>query len=102
MADPLFFAPQRTPVIDARTGLMSREWYLFFQALWLRVGGVAGQSVDDLLQNEAEGVNTADVMALTFAGFNETGQLPTVVAELREKINDLTNEVQALRQGPVM
>lgn len=46
MSDPIFFAPLRTPVVDERTGLMSREWYLFFQAMYLRIGGALGS--DDL------------------------------------------------------
>jgi hypothetical protein len=48
MTDPIFFAPLRVPVIDSRTGLMSREWYLFFQAMYLRVGGTSAPTNDDL------------------------------------------------------
>lgn len=44
----IFFAPLKVPLTDTRTGLMSREWYLFFQALFLRVGGSQGSSTDDL------------------------------------------------------
>lgn len=48
MSEPIFFAPLRVPVIDSRTGLMSREWYLFFQAMYLRVGGTTAPTNDDL------------------------------------------------------
>lgn len=48
MSDPIFFAPLRVPIVDARTGLMSREWYLFFQAMYLRVGGVSAPNNEDL------------------------------------------------------
>lgn len=48
MSDPIFFAPLRVPLTDARTGLMSREWYLFFQAMFLRIGGTQSFTPDDL------------------------------------------------------
>lgn len=48
MRDPIFFAPLRVPLVDDRTGLMSREWILFFQAMYLRIGGIQAFSVDDL------------------------------------------------------
>jgi hypothetical protein len=48
MSDPIFFAPLRVPVIDSRTGLMAREWYLFFQAMFLRIGGTQSFTPDDL------------------------------------------------------
>lgn len=99
MADPLFFAPLRVPLIDVRTGQMSREWYLFFQALWARTGGATGVSMDDLLQNSAEGTGGADIMALLFAGLDELSQIPTTVSDLREQLNALRQELEALKQG---
>lgn len=48
MSDAIFFAPLRVPVVDVRTGLMNREWYLFFQAMFLRIGGTSAPSTDDL------------------------------------------------------
>lgn len=102
MPDPIFFAPLRVPLTDARTGLMSREWYLFFQALWLRTGGADGPNIDDLLQNSADGIGTADVLALQVSGFEELAQLPTTVAELREQVAALVKEIDALKQGPII
>lgn len=48
MSDAIFFAPLRVPVVDERTGLMSREWILFFQAMFLRVGGTQAFNPEDL------------------------------------------------------
>lgn len=48
MSDAIFFAPLKVPITDVRTGLMSREWYLFFQSLYLRVGGTTAPTNDDL------------------------------------------------------
>jgi hypothetical protein len=47
-AQPIFFAPLRVPITDPNTGLISREWYLFFQAMYLRVGGAQAPTPDDL------------------------------------------------------
>lgn len=44
---PIFFAPLKVPVTDPQTGLMSRDWYLFFQAMFLRVGGAQAFTPDD-------------------------------------------------------
>lgn len=48
MSDTIFFAPLRVPVVDVRTGLMSREWILFFQSIYLRIGGAQAFSPDEL------------------------------------------------------
>lgn len=48
MSDPIFFAPLRVPVIDERTGLMSHDWIRFFQAMYLRIGGIQALSAEDL------------------------------------------------------
>lgn len=48
MSGAIFFAPLRVPVIDLRTGLMNREWILFFQAMYLRIGGTTALSNEDL------------------------------------------------------
>lgn len=47
-ANPISFAPYQTPFVDLRTGIISREWYLFLQSLFKRVGGSSGASNDDL------------------------------------------------------
>ena len=40
--------PPRVPVVDTRTGMMSREWYAFFQRVFDRIGGPNGASITDL------------------------------------------------------
>jgi hypothetical protein len=102
MAEPIFFAPLRVPLIDQRTGLMAREWYLFFQALWLRTGGATAPNTDDLLQNPSDSVGTPDILALLAASFDAVEQLPGTIAELRAKVAELAKEIDALKQGPVI
>lgn len=44
----LVFQPPRVPLTDPRTGLITREWYAFFQAQYQRVGGSDGSSTAEL------------------------------------------------------
>lgn len=87
MADPIYFSPLRTPLVDARTGLMAREWYLFFQALWLRTGGVSGPSNEDLLQGQSEGLQSGDLFGLVQRGDQDNAQAPVTPSLVPE--NDL-------------
>lgn len=95
---PIFFAPLRVPVADQRTGLMSREWYLFFQALWMRTGGsVAPPSTDDLLESIEQGIGAADVQAVLQTELNATRQLPGGFFDF-----ELRKDLEALSQGPTL
>lgn len=50
----LKFIPPRVPFLDQRTGLISREWYLFLQGIFIRTGseeGVSSETVNILLDN---------------------------------------------------
>lgn len=44
----LKFVPPRVQLCDPRTGFISREWYLFLQGIFERVGGSNGQSTSDI------------------------------------------------------
>ena len=44
----LNFVPPRVPLIDQRTGWVAREWYAFFQGLYVRAGGSNGLSTTDV------------------------------------------------------
>jgi hypothetical protein len=96
MAEPIYFAPLRVPLVDPRTGLMAREWYLFFQALWLRSGGTDAPTSDDLLQNSAEGIGTSDLQALLLSGDQGLAQEPTLNPHIAENLEWLTLQVSSL------
>lgn len=109
MAPPLFFAPLRTPVVDPSSpeGLMSRDWYLFFQALWIRSGGALGSDAAELLP-ASDDLSHIDGLAASF------GQLPQIqplipvdslafeIAELRAQVAELLKAVQDIKQGQVI
>lgn len=71
--------PPRVAVTDPRTGIMSREWYLFFQQVFVRLGGNMGLGIDEVLQGVSvtatadTATNTAQQLA------NDAGQAPTPV-----------------------
>lgn len=48
MSGALRFVPPRVALVDARTGLITREWYLFLQGVFERVGGAVGLSTTDV------------------------------------------------------
>lgn len=56
--------PPRVPLTDSRTGLISREWYMFFLSLFNKVGGSA-ISLDDMqlapLQQDSAASNAAEL-----------------------------------------
>lgn len=41
MADPFVIPQNSQPILDAR-GIVTRPWYLFFQAVFRRIGGANG------------------------------------------------------------
>ena len=70
--------PPRVPIVDARTGLISREWYRFFYNVFVLTG---------------EGQNTISLTDL------QLGPLPV---GLTEQIAELQNEIQSLQLLPVV
>lgn len=117
MSGPIYFAPYKVPLVDARTGLMAREWYLFFQALWTRSGGISGASNDDLLQNNATSMSPTDVLALTQSSDQDFAQAPLppvalasddaehLIAQLsfvRDQVSEILKALQDIQQAVVV
>lgn len=117
-ANPTPLTPPRVPLIDARTGLIDRAWYLFFLSLL----DAANIAVDD--QNTGTDVNsllaTYDMALDSLSQYTKT--LPTEpnccdeidkikhagnvqpsaeVGELQQQINTLRQEVQTAVQPPL-
>lgn len=109
MSNVLKFIPPRVPLADPRTGLISREWYLFFQGVYNRIGGAEGPSTTDLSGSLFEDAGSGETNAMLFALEDEIKQSPpyeqyavdTLTTELnglRELVSELTKEVEALKQ----
>lgn len=111
MSGAIFFAPLRVPLTDKRTGLMSREWYLFFQAMFLRIGGTNGQSNDDLLQGIPEELGAAELLGLQLTAQDAAAQGAAAVTTLpfedllgelratRDQVAELTKRLDDIQQG---
>lgn len=93
-ATPTPITPPRVPLIDERTGLIDRAWYLFFLSLF-RAAETAdeatlGSSAESLLASYDEALRT-------LAQAVET-QPTSGISELAQEVRDLRQEVQTLPQ----
>jgi hypothetical protein len=126
MSKPIYFAPYQTPFVNLQTGIISREWYLFLQAMFNRVGGSTGQGTDDLLQGIPNELGAAELLALQSTAADAAGQMPPMLpviafddqspppipdatfddllselCQAREQVGELQKRIQDLQQGPV-
>ena len=103
-ANPTPITPPRVPLIDSRTGLIERSWYMFFLSLF----NAAQSAIDPLLvpdTNSLIAAYDAALMALaqevqtTPPAYppiaesqiqNQVSQLEAQVAELAKMINDIS------------
>lgn len=114
MTDPLKFIPPRVPLIDQRTGLISREWYLFFQGVFNRIGGSEGPSTTDLSSSLFEDAGSGETNAALFTLDQAVNQLPpdaptptydqllAELSELRDTVAELRKDLDAIRQGTLI
>ena len=85
--------PPRVPLMDPRSGLISREWYLFFLSLFNQTGGSAVS-----LEDVQKGPPTQDLdinALLAQASLNAESS-----SALLSQYAALANDVQALALGP--
>jgi hypothetical protein len=89
--------PPRVPLTDARTGLISREWYRFFFNLFQLTGsGTNYASLTDLQVGppvQEIDLTTVDPVPAGFAAYASNSSLESDVAELQK-------EIQALDSAP--
>lgn len=100
MAEPFVMPLNSQPVLDAR-GYVTRPWYLFFQAVFRRIGGATGTGnvvLDALISDlQTQAAMQPDGMAYTKTLFDglrkelvdfETAQA-VVDATQNQRLNDL-------------
>lgn len=113
MSEALKFLTPRVPLVDNRTGLISREWYLFFQGVFDRIGGPTGSSTTDISSSLFEDAGSGETNALLFEAQQALSQVPSyeqyasnaILAELnglRELVAEQAKELDALKQSPAM
>lgn len=86
--------PPRVALTDPRTGLISREWFLFFQSLYNVVGTTETSNTDvtDLVNSIIAATKPQNTSALT-AALND---LTNVVLASGRPANDLTARIEQL------
>jgi hypothetical protein len=103
-AEGIYFAPMRVPLVNPDTGIITREWYFLFQAMFRRsntaldnqLEPASSASADEALASIAALQNLSPVQPVVVA---PDEQLLEQVAQLRELVADLFTQIQALRQG---
>jgi hypothetical protein len=94
-ATPTPITPPRVPLIDPRTGLIDRAWYLFF----LSLNDAATAVIDDSGLTFSAESTIASLEAALDAVRQELQTLPPkAVDELQAQLNTLRQEVQTQRQ----
>jgi hypothetical protein len=96
MNSPLRLLPPRVPLVDPKTGYMSRDWYMFFQQLYDRVGGATGPSTTELASDLLDDGGAAGLAAQIFTAVDEYRQQPSTPLPLIA--GDQSNEVAGLRE----
>lgn len=89
-ADPTPITPPRVPFFDERSGLISREWYMFFLSLFRNVGGA-----DLVLKGP-----TAQDLSGEFAAASQAAQLAAQVNATQAEVSALRTDVQGLALSP--
>lgn len=108
-ATPTPITPPRVPLIDPRTGLIDRAWYLFF----LSLNQIATSVVDDVVGSDAESLIASYDAALRSVN-QELQTLPPVVAlppadvlgdccsALVSQMAEMQKQVEALQVQPIV
>ena len=123
MSEALRFVPPRVALVDPRTGMIAREWYLFFQGLFIRVGGADGTGTSELEASLFEDAGSSETNAMLFELEQAVGQYPPTVmpdvfqdlaplpqvtqidnitaelSALQDRVTELVKELDSLKQG---
>lgn len=90
--------PPRVPIIDQRTGLISREWYRFFLNMFQLTGG--GQNTTSLtdVQLGPPAVVSEDIGGIIIDIKGLQTQPAPGTSELQQQVDTLRQEIQTQRQ----
>lgn len=107
----LIAQPARIPMVDPRTGLVTREWQRYFEGLYGRVGGAHGDGTGDLSEAAFDDAGTEEQEAALYAISDAIHQQPTAptqspaqsecceVSALREEVAMLRQQINDIKQG---
>ena len=102
MTDALKFVPPRVALVDPRTGMIAREWYLFLLGLYMRVGGAIAPSnstLDEVLQFDVREADAGELGKRLDEISYQLDMAPdqsAAVAKLRQITDDLQTIADSL------
>ena len=127
MTEPLRFVPPRVPFVDPRTGMVTREWYLFLQGIFIRIGGADGASSADIVASLFEDAGSSETNAVLFNVEQSFSQIPVVqppdapidslapyalpvtldnitaeLSALQDRVAELVKELDSIKQGTLI
>jgi hypothetical protein len=94
--------------------MITREWYLFLQDIFNRVGGANGESTTDIVASLFEDAGSSETNAMVFEVERAFSQIPSPqpltttdillaeISELRATVAELKKDLDALRQGTLI
>lgn len=116
--------PARVPIVDPSTGIITREWYRFFEQMFVRVGGDEEQTNTELVVDLHDDAGIEEIKLDSYRIRDELNQLPPIQAQaeyqdqappgafftptedhsgrveaLEAQVQSLLIEVEALKQG---
>lgn len=116
--------PVRVPLVDPNTGVITREWYRFFEQVFVRVGGDEGQTNNELTVDLHDDAGIEEIKLDSYRIRDELNQTPPIQAQaeyqdqaptgvfftptedqsgrlesLEAQVQALLIEVEALKQG---
>ena len=94
--------PPRVPMVDPKTGLITREWDRFFSDTFIRLGGIEAPTITELDISMPEDSGVAELEMFARSIDNEFSQLPAHVHPLPDDLTQtpvqvLMVEVEALQ-----
>jgi hypothetical protein len=95
-ATPTPITPPRVPLIDPRTGLIDRAWYLFF----LSLNQIAASVVDDVVGPDAESLIASYDAALM--SVNQDLQTQPSTSAMESQVAEIQKQIEALQVQPIV
>ena len=95
-ATPTPITPPRVPLIDPRTGLIDRAWYLFF----LSLQNVATAVIDDVVGPSADALLASYDAALL--SVNQELQTQPSTSAVESQVAEIQKQIEALQVQPVV
>lgn len=76
--------PARIPLVDPKTGLISREWYRFLDQTFQRLGGAQGQSITELTADLHDDAGIEEIKLELYRARDDGNQAPPPLPQIAD------------------